>query len=685
MLTPHPVEVLAGVHDVMAAELLAAAAETNAGAQQLVNDLNDTLTTAYVHRMRSGRLNDAAVQATMSGAHDVAALIGRFAAEEMEAADEFEAVGAGTIRSMHSFGYMSPAEIRFMRRKKFEEGMSAGQAEQVFSKLLDNLYQSAVNFGSDEEGFGGEGHPEASEPEELDDGTIELLGAVAEALGGDMPLVFGANCYEAFHGVYGASLERLLKRRARTKTRLDRNMEKLESLEDAGKSGIRVRWLRMRVGQIERRLEKLNSKIRALKGTSDKMEESEGAAEQIEAAETSAIKAASEEGLAESDMDSLEAELAELDESELSEADLLEEEQEEYGMLSELEVFGASERRINRVKRRLIKLKARLDKLESKHRGLFRKARFRRLRKRIARIEAKLDKWGEDAPSMGPSAYKAKSYTSSLTSPILSAYSAKEYLDTYKGALNVMPEVAGRQPFVQFFRRQAENKGSMNLSPEVFGAEGEGFFQRVGGWFMENIVDPIQGLFTPELVQKRQDRRRARREKARAYIQRKTQQLQARRAARRQATQDLGIRSKREAVLSEAKALRKLKRDQRKATRPQRQAMLSEAKALRRLKQQRRQTTREAGSEFRRRPSRSKRSPRSLPAAVVEAGELQIGVPDGRYEDAQYVYEVRGGQPFLLANKETGARYAPGSRLIKAAQLALSRLASGANGAQRVA
>lgn len=663
MLTPHPVEVLAGVHDVMAAELLAAAAETNSGAQQLVNDLNDTLTTAYVHRMRAGRLNDAAVRSTMSGAHQVASVIGRFAAEEMEAADEFEAVGAGTIRGMHSFGYMSPAEIRFMRRKKFEEGMSAGQAEQVFSKLLDNLYQSSVNFGSDEEGFGGGEHLEASEPEEVDDGTIELLGSVAEALGGDMPLVFGSDCYAAFHGVYGASLERLLKRQARTQKRLDRNLEKLESLEDRGKTGLRVKWLRSRINKIERRLEKLKSKIQKLNSTSGKMEESEDASEKIEAAETSAIRSASEEGLADSDMDSLEAELAELDEEGFSDADLLEEEQEEYGMLSEMEVFGVSPRRINRVKRRLIKLKARLEKLEAKHRGVFRKGRIRRIRKRIARIESKLGKWGEDSPSMGPSSYKAKSYTSSMTTPILSAYSAKEYLDTYKGSLNVMPEVAGRQPFVQFFRRQAESKGSMNLSLEVFGAEGEGFFQRVGDWFMENIVEPVGGVFSSDWARGRRDARKKRRAAAKVYIQRKTQQLQARRAARRQATQDLSIR-------------------------PQRQAMLREAKALRKLKSQRRQITRDAGAEFRRNPGRARLRrglSNSSSLATVEAGDMQFEVPDGRYEDAEYVYEVRGGQPFLLANKQTGARYAPGSRPIKQRQIALSRIASGSNGAERVA
>ena len=158
-MSAHPTAVLSGVHDVMAAELLAAAAETNAGAREMTRELNDLLTTAYIHNRRAERLNDAAIQVTMFGAHDVAALIGRFAAEEMEAAEEFEAVGASCIRGMHSFGYMSEAEQRFIRRKKFEEAISTkfgpeyARTTEAFVFGLRPVYEQVFAPGSAAERF----------------------------------------------------------------------------------------------------------------------------------------------------------------------------------------------------------------------------------------------------------------------------------------------------------------------------------------------------------------------------------------------------------------------------------------------------------------------------------------------------------------------------------------------------
>jgi hypothetical protein len=572
IMSAHPTAVLSGVHDVMAAELLAAAAETNAGAREMTRELNDLLTTAYIHNRRAERLNDAAIQVTMFGAHDVAALIGRFAAEEMEAAEEFEAVGASCIRGMHSFGYMSEAEQRFIRRKKFEEGMSTGQAEQVFSQLLDNLYSSAVNFGLDQDGFGADADgvdaEGAEEPDELDNGAIETLGAVAEALGGDMPLVFGRDCYAAFHGVYGASLERLVKRRNRLKARLKKNEEKLETLEESGKEGLRVKFLRRRVEKLEARIDKISQKIKALKGTKGKVDDSEEDADDIDAAETSAVKSAAE---ADSDVDDLEAELSELDGEEDDDKDD-EEEGDEYGMMAEVEVFGASERREDRMEKRLDRLKARLKKLKAKHRGLFKSSRIRRIEKRIAKLEAKLGEPSGGGRGGGISPASSPSYTTSMTSPILKSYTADEYLKTYMGSLNSDPGVAGRQPFVQFFRRQAESHGSLNIHPDVMGAEQEGFFQRIGSWFMENLIEPVEGLFAPGRVAARRERRKARRERARAFIQQRAQALQAKRAAartaRRAAADELDVKGKRAALSQAVKQTRAAGRAARRGDAP---------------------------------------------------------------------------------------------------------------------
>ena len=538
----HPTSVLSGVHDVMAAELLAAAAETNEGARELVGGLNDMLVTAYIHDRRAERLNDAAIRATMFGAHDVAALVGRFAAEEMEAADEFRAVGASCVRGMHSFGYMSEAEQRFLQRKKFEEGMSTGQAEQVFTQLLDNLYSSAANFGLDEDGFGAEGAEGAEEADELDNGAIETFGAVAQILGGDMPLVFGRDCYAAFHGVYGASLERLVKRRSRLKSRLKKNEQKLETLEESGKEGLRVKRLRRRVEKIEARIEKLNQKIKSLKATKEKVDDSEEDADDIDAAETSAVKAATKAGEEDSELDDLESELSEMDGEEDDDED--EEEDDEYGMMAEVEVFGASERREERMERRLERLKARLKKLTAKNRGLLKRARIRRLVKRIAKLEAKLGEPSSGGRGAAPGAPSGGTYTSSLTSPILRSYTADEYLKSYMGSLNVNPAVAGRQPFVQFFRRQAESQGSLNIHPDVMGAEQQGFFRRIGSWFMENLIEPVEGLFARERVQKRREARQARRLKAKSFIQARAVGLRANRALARAEGRDLRSRLK---------------------------------------------------------------------------------------------------------------------------------------------
>ena len=568
-MSAHPTAVLSGVHDVMAAELLAAAAETNAGAREMTRELNDLLTTAYIHNRRAERLNDAAIQVTMFGAHDVAALIGRFAAEEMEAAEEFEAVGASCIRGMHSFGYMSEAEQRFIRRKKFEEGMSTGQAEQVFSQLLDNLYSSAVNFGLDQDGFGADADgvdaEGAEEPDELDNGAIETLGAVAEALGGDMPLVFGRDCYAAFHGVYGASLERLVNRKRRLEARLEKNEEKILTLEKSGKEGFRVKRLRRRVEKLEARIDKISQKIKSLEGTKAKVKDSEEDADDIDAAETSAIKSAAE---ADSDLDDFEAELSELD----GEEDDDEEEEDEYGMMAEVEVFGASERREDRMEKRLDRLKARLKKLKAKHRGLFKGSRIKRIEKRIANLEAKLGEPSGGGRGGGISPASSPSYTASMTSPILKSYTADEYLKTYMGSLNSDPGVAGRQPFVQFFRRQAESQGSLNIHPDVMGAEQEGFFRRIGSWFMENLIEPVEGLFAPARVKDRRERRKARRERARAFIQQRAQALQAKRAAaraaRRAAADELDVKGKRAALSQAVKQTRAAGRAARRGDAP---------------------------------------------------------------------------------------------------------------------
>lgn len=519
----HPAQHTGAIHDVMAAELLASAARTSPEAKDLKGSLNSLLGAAYIHHERCKRLNDAAVQATLAGAHDAAAVIGRAAAEELEAAIEHEAVVSGAVRGMHSFGFMTADEQKFIQRKKFEEGMTASQAEDVFSKMLDNMFQSAANYGVDEDGFGAEG--EAEEPDEIEGDAAEQLGALFAALGGDFPLVFGADSYARFGVVFGASVERLKKRRARLRSRLKKLQEKLETLEGAGKSGLRVRFLQRRVDKLEKRIEKISTKIEAAGGAKADADDSEDRSDEVKAAEESAAKSAAKGGDDDAELDGIEALASELDgdESETDEGDDDEKDEEEdeeiSGLVAEVSLFGASERRANRLKRRVIRMEARLNKLLKRRRGLLKNVRVRRLKKRIAALKAKLESMDEALPQSPAGAPAGGSYVSALTSPILSAYKPDQYLSSYKGSLNVAPEIAEREPYVQFFRRKAEAMGSLNIDMESFGAANEGFFAKIATFFRET--------FTAEGRKTRAERRA----RAQEYVKARAEQLDAKRAA----------------------------------------------------------------------------------------------------------------------------------------------------------
>jgi hypothetical protein len=521
----HPLEHTSAIHDVMAAELLASAARTDPEAAELKGSLNALLGAAFIHNERCNRLNDAAVQATLGGAHDAAAVIAGAAQAEREAAMEHEALISGAVRGMHSFGYMTADEQKFIRRKKFEEGMTSGQAEDVFSKILDNMFQSAVNFGSDADGFGGDESDTAEEPEEMDNGAFDRMGVVFAALGGDFPLVFGADAYDRFKEAFGASADRLIKRRARLRARLKKLQEKLQTLEKAGKSGLRVRFLERRVGKLEDRIEKISSKIKSAKGAKGAADDSADEAEETDRAESSAAKYAAK-GDDDAELDSIESIASELDEDdsetddEDDEGGLDDEDDDEInGLVAEVSLFGASPRRTKRLERRVKRLEARLNKLVGRRRGLLKNRRVRRLRARLAKLKAKLRQMDEQAPAaFTPPTASAGSYVNALTSPLLSAYKPDEYIAVYKGSLNVQPEVAEREPYVQFFRRKAESMGSLNIESDRLNAENEGFFARIGKFFRETFTA------------KGREERRQRQGRSRSFLQNRAANIQARRA-----------------------------------------------------------------------------------------------------------------------------------------------------------
>lgn len=525
----HPNEYIAGIHDVMAAELLAASSLTNPGAEELAYQVNDLFGRAFIHRQRARRLRHAARRASMMGAHDLSAVFGRVAAEQDGLAEESEAVGVSCIRGMHAFGYYSPEEQRLLKRKAFESNLTAAQAESAYSQLTNKLYSSATNYGIDPDGNGTEG----DEPDEVGLDDIAAFGVAAECLGGDMPGVFGGAVYEQFGRVFQASMERLKRRKARLIQRLEKLTERLEGLEDQDKSGPRVLVLQKRVDQLEGRIEKIDQKIAALKKTGGKVTESKDDADTKRAAEASSLRAATDDDLPDDDDDllddfggerksrrlerrlarlqrrlarlrerergpfreqriaKLEARIAkvksglldddsdlDLDDDDLEGLDDLLDDADDFGVFAEVEVFGLSEGKIKRIERRIERLMGRRARLAERERGPLRERRIAKIDARIAKLKAALE-GGEDIDLDDDLDSDEETYLAPAVSP--KAYSSQEeWLSSFAGSLARHPHIANRQPYVQFFRRRAERRrGSLNIHPSVMGEANGQFFEKV--------------------------------------------------------------------------------------------------------------------------------------------------------------------------------------------------------------
>ena len=503
-----PSEYISGVHDVMAAEMLATASETEPEAAALSDSLNDMLGASYICRQRAHRLNNAAIRATYAGEHGLSALVARFAADSDSEADEHEAVAGHCVRGMHSFGYYSPTEMKMLGRKGFMEGASQAQAEAALGDLSQKLMQDSMNFGMDPDGAGSE-----REPEEMGGQGCAGFGVVADVLGGDVPAVFGTQFYDAFGKLFAPSMKRLKKRQARLRKRLERLNDKLEGLEDSGKSGLRVRVLQKRIDVIESRLEKIAEKIESLQDSSKKVRRSRAQAEVIESAEQSSMDSNFEDDLPPND------------------DDLLNDDDDEFGLMAEVEVFGLSARRVKRIKRRIQRLSRRLQRLNARNRGPLRERRIASIQKRIEKLQAKLDAAESDSDLddlLFDDDIEEESYTASLVTPQVKAYTQDEWLASFSGSLAADPSTANRKPYVQFFRRKSEARGgSANLSPEVMGQANDGFFASIANFF--------RNLFTPERREVRRDRRQAAAQKSKAYVQQRVQSVKARRTAARQA------------------------------------------------------------------------------------------------------------------------------------------------------
>ena len=361
-------------------------------------------------------------------------------------------------------------------------------------------------------------------------------------------------CTRNLGAAFEVSQEKLRARRKRLMKRLTKLENKLEEMEESGKKfGLRIQ--QKRIEWLEKRISKLDGKIKKTKKGRRKVRKAEAESQQIKKAESSVVKETTEEP-AEVPVD----EVADI-ESELEEF-----QEDEWG--AEVDLFGMSERRKTRVLRRLNRLEARLDKMEGRRQTAGRTRRIARVRNRIERLRNKLQTAPSDqsAISTSDSAYPTTTsdYLSDYTVQDPGAFSDEAYVDSFfSGSANSV-EQADRQPFVAYFSRRAELMGAH--PNDGFGQEGQdgGFFARLGNFFKTVFVEPIQGLFTPAKREKRAERRGVRREKVKAYMEDRRERIDRTRAARKAARIEHRTASKRRDA---GKARRTRRVESRKAAR----------------------------------------------------------------------------------------------------------------------
>jgi len=192
--SPTDIVRVGAARDLIAARVLAKKADQgNPEARAFVQGAQEALAQADIRRRRADRLRSAAAKASTLGYHPLARMGAEAAAEEENEALALEANVIGAVRATHTadgFGYYSPEETRLLRRKAYEESLSASQREDVMNKLLSKLYTSSDTMGADDADFSD---------------ALAYLGAASHAFGGDLDSVFGADCAERMGAVAAAS------------------------------------------------------------------------------------------------------------------------------------------------------------------------------------------------------------------------------------------------------------------------------------------------------------------------------------------------------------------------------------------------------------------------------------------------------------------------------------------------
>ena len=462
--------------DLMAAEVITRSADQgNEAADHFIAEARESLGLAAIHGARAKRLRSKAGTASVMGYHRLAMLGAEAADEEDLQKDRYLAKVSRGVRDSHMGSafdmrdYQTAHELKAQERERYVSNLSSAQRENLFQKLQDEILHSSANYGEDEEGFGGE---DDLAEEHSDGGAMDELAAACRIYGGDMESVFGVDCYGGLLDIFRPSADRLKKRKARVESRLEKATEKMEELEDAGKTGLKFQYWRGRIKRLETRLEKLNEKLRKLGALVEETKEAKDKADDLADAELGAV--------VDPDWD---AEHVGVDAVLLKEAD----------------VFGMTQRRANRIRRRIQRLRRRLERLQES--GKYER-RQDRMEARIERLVEKLEEEGlSEAPSLADDSLDKgdseegmipggdpEEAVSSITSPGGIA-SDEDFISSFSG-VDAMPGNSDeRRVFVGFFHRQAANRGGLNVQMDGFGAEEqEGFFARIGNWF--------QNLFT---------------------------------------------------------------------------------------------------------------------------------------------------------------------------------------------
>lgn len=192
--SPTDIVRVGAARDLIAARVLAKKADQGSPeARAFVQGAQEALAQADIRRRRAHRLRGAAAKASALGYHPLARMGAEAAIEEENEASALEANVIGAVRATHTedgFGYYSPEETRLLRRKAYEESLSASQRENVMNKLLSQLYTSSDTMGADDVDFSD---------------ALAYLDAAARTFGGDLDSVFGADCAERIGAVAAAS------------------------------------------------------------------------------------------------------------------------------------------------------------------------------------------------------------------------------------------------------------------------------------------------------------------------------------------------------------------------------------------------------------------------------------------------------------------------------------------------